>query len=80
MNCEESDWMDIIPRAPQGSVQSSILFVMYLMNDLPESELLFFADDAKIFREKKTVVKELTCEKDLGVHIDNYLHFDVQRK
>ena len=26
------------------------------------------------------VVKESTCEKDLGVHIDNYLNFDVQRK
>ena len=26
------------------------------------------------------IVKKSTCEKDLGVHIDNYLNFDVQRK
>ena len=53
-----SDWFNVLPGVPQGSVLEPTLFIMFV-NDIPdcikESHFLIFADDAKIFKEISNV-------------------------
>ena len=61
VNTDHSKWVDVISGIPQGSVLGSLLFVTYIINDLPEktSEIFLFADDMKMF---KTIYSKDDCK------------------
>ena len=52
LNNKSSSWTSVTSGVPQGSVLGPLLFNIFI-NDLPsvvQSELVLFADDAKIYR------------------------------
>ena len=54
VNGIQSEWYSAPSGVPQGSVLGPTLFIMYIkdvLSCIKNSELLLFADDAKIFRE-----------------------------
>ena len=56
---------------PQGSVLCSLLFVIYINDNMPEmveSSTYLFADETTIFRE----IREENDEKMLQADLDNY--------
>ena len=52
INGSTSDWKEVTPGIPPGSVLGPLLFIPFI-NDLPDgikSDVYLFADDTKIFR------------------------------
>jgi hypothetical protein len=52
INGSTSDWKEVTPGIPSGSVLGPLLFILFI-NDLPDgikSDVYLFADDTKIFR------------------------------
>ena len=69
VNGKRSEWTDVTSGIPQGSVLGLILFLTHI-NTIAEtikSEILLFAEDAKLFRridsseDKKILQDELKC-------------------
>lgn len=67
INGVQSNWESIKSGVPQGSVLGPVLFLLFI-NDLPEevlSELLLYADDAKIYRTIKCEDDTVQLQRDL---------------
>ena len=57
LNGEQSDWYFATSGVPQGSILGPTLFIVYIndvLTSIRYSELLLFADDAKLFKEIRT--------------------------
>ena len=64
---EISNWKSVLSGVPQGSVLSTIQFLIYI-NDLEEdisSKVLKFADDTKVLRKVTNVTDKQSLQDDL---------------
>ena len=55
VNGKSSEWTDVTSGIARGSVLGPILFAIYI-NDMPDglsSEIFLFADNTKIFKQRK---------------------------
>ena len=71
INGVQSDWYSAPSGVPQGSVLGPTLFIMYIndvLSYIKHSELLLFADDAKLFKEISSFDDCLLLQND----IDNF--------
>ena len=64
-----SDWVPVVSGVPQGSILGPSLFIMFI-NDLPSqlqsTEVLMFADDAKISKVISTIADCISLQLDLN--------------
>ena len=67
INGTHSDWVSLKSRVPQGSVLGPPLFVIFINVHKQEviSELLLYADDAKIYRTIKNDKDREILQRDL---------------
>ena len=73
INGVESDWYSAPSGVPQGSVLGPTLFIMYIndvLSYVKHSELLLFADDAKLFKEISSVSDCLLLQNDINSFYD----------
>ena len=58
LNGVHSDWYAVTSGVHQGSILGPTLFIMYIndvLSSIKHSELLLFADDAKLFKEISSI-------------------------
>ena len=56
MNGADSSWSQVTSGIPQGSVLGPLLFMLFI-NDMPDdimSSIKIFADDTKVYKQKRT--------------------------
>ena len=65
VNGKASEWLPVTSGIPQGSVLGPLLFLIYI-NDMPDniiSDVHMYADDTKLYREKKILRIKEFCKK-----------------
>ena len=64
LNDESSEWTSVISGVPQGSVLGPLLYNIFI-NDIVQSTLVLFADDARIYRSIQSDANYLQLQQDL---------------
>ena len=61
---KSSEWTSVISGVPQGSVLGPLLYNIFI-NDIVQSTLVLFADDARIYRLIQSNANYLQLQQDL---------------
>ena len=70
LNDSHSSWLPVTSGVPQGSILGPLLFLLYIINDLPDvlspnTLCAIFADDTKIYRHVQSHQDHLILQRDI---------------